>query len=197
MRHDGLDEADLERLLGVDDVGGEREPARPVAADHLGAAHEPVAGLQADHRLAEPERGAVGRDHDVAGKDDLGAAAIRDAVDRGDHGQLGALDRVEGVEHEPEVAPGGRDGAQRLERRDVAAGRERISGAGEDDGAHAVLAAEAVEHLRELAEERRIHRVLLLGPVDPDDGDRVSALDAENLELAHVPPSVADAGKLV
>ena len=122
---------------------------------------------------------------------------IGDAVDRRDHGQLGPLDRVEGVEHEPEVAPRGRAGAQRLERRDVAAGRERVAGAGEDDRAHAVLAAEAVEHVRQLAEERRIHRVLLLGPVDPDDGDRVSALDAENLELAHVPPSVADAGKLV
>ena len=77
MRHDGLDEPDLERLLGVDDVGGEREPARPVAADHLGAAHEPVAGLEPDRRLAERERGALGGDDDVAGKDDLGAAADR------------------------------------------------------------------------------------------------------------------------
>ena len=160
-----------------------------MAADHLGPAHEPVAGLEADHRLAERERGALGRDHDVAGQDDLGAAAVGDAVDGGDHGQLGPLDRVEGVEHEPEVAPGGRDGAQRLERRDVAAGGERVSGAGEDDRAHAVVAAEAVEHERQLAEERRVHGVLLLGPVDPDDGHGISALDAENLELAHVPPS--------
>ena len=76
VRHDGLDEPDLERLLGVDDVGGEREPARPVAADDLGAAHEPVAGLEADDGLAEPEGGAVGGDHDVAGQDDLGAASV-------------------------------------------------------------------------------------------------------------------------
>ena len=62
MRHDRLDEPDLERLVGVDDVGRQREPARPVAADHLGAAHEPVAGMEADDGLAEAEGGAVGGD---------------------------------------------------------------------------------------------------------------------------------------
>ena len=148
VRHDRLDEADLERLLGVDHVRGEREPARPVAADHLGAADEAEARLEPDPRLAEGERRAVGRDHDVAEEDDLGAAAEGDAVDGGDHGQLGPLDRVERVGDEAQLAAVGGEVGQLVEGGDVAAGRERVAGAREDDGAHVALAVEVLEHAR-------------------------------------------------
>ena len=50
-------------------------------------------------------------------------------------------------------------------------------------------APELGEHERQLPEERGGHGVLLLGPVHPDHGHGISALDAENLELDHVPPS--------
>ena len=188
VRHDGLDEADLERLLGVDDVGREREPARPVAADHVGPAHEAVARLEADRRLAEREGGALGGDDDVAGQDDLGAAAVGDAVHGRHDRQLGPLDGVEGVEDEPQVPPVGGQVAKLVERGDVAAGGERVACAGEDERADVRRRAPRLgEHERQLAEERRGHGVLLLGPVHPDDGHGLSALDAENLELASRP----------
>ena len=91
----------------------EREPARPVASDHLGAAHEPVAGLEADRRLAEREawRGRTRsrcRRRRMISVPPPYATPLTAAM----HRQLGPLDRVERVEHEPEVPPGGRDGAR-------------------------------------------------------------------------------------
>ena len=90
---------------------------------------------------------------------------------------------MEGVEHEPQVPPVGGQVAELVERGDVAAGGEGVACAGEDERPDVRVGAQLGEHERQLPEERGGHGVLLLGPVHPDHGHGISALDAENLEL--------------
>ena len=176
-------------LLGVDDVGGEREPARPVAADHRRAAHDAVAraGGRPSPRGTRTWRARTRSRCRRRGE--LGAAAERDAVHRRDHGQLGPLDRVEGVEDEPEVAPDGGRCSRSSANDAMSPPAENASPAPVSTiGPHAVVRVERVEHLRAARGRTSGTSRSSSRAGRSDDRDRVSALDAENLELVPTPP---------
>ena len=95
-RHDAVDQADPQRLGGVDHAAAEDEFQRPALA------HQPrqalragEAGHQAELDLGLAELRGVGREPQRAGHRQLAAAAQGEAVDRGDDGLAQLLDQVE------------------------------------------------------------------------------------------------------
>src|SRR2546423_15592082 len=66
--------------------------------------------------------------------------------------------------------------AQSLELREIGAGTEAGSRAGQDDATHAVFAVGGAQRLEQRARQRRIERVALLRPVERQDADRAFVL---------------------
>ena len=131
-------------------LAGRGQPARPRRADLRGRPEHAEARHQAHRRLLEGELGLVGRDRHVARERQLGAAAVGDAVDRGDHDRLRPLDRVEAVEHHPQVAAVGVHVREVVERVDVPAGAERPARAGQHARADLGVGVERVQRARQL-----------------------------------------------
>ena len=137
-RVDVLDEAALERLVGVDHAAGQDQL---LGVADVGRAGEPLgaapAGDDPEVDLGLAEVGVLGREPDVAGQRHLAAAAERVAVDGGDRRLAHRLEHVGDLLAELGVGA-------RLERRlavhllDVGAGDERaVAGAGQHDHAAA------------------------------------------------------------
>ena len=145
VRDELLHEADPVGRLRVDAsrrvVASRRAHAGPICA---GALRTPkpgirpiVASLKANLAFSEAMR-------HVAGERQLGAAAVGDAVDGGDHDRLRALDRVEAVEHDPQVAAVGVHVREVVEGVDVAAGAERPTRSGQHARADVGVGVERV-----------------------------------------------------
>ena len=87
-RHHVVDQADALGLLGAEAAAGEHQLhrvfQRQVAREPLQAAA--AERREADARLGQRELRMVGRDREIARRDDLDAAAEREPVHRGDHG---------------------------------------------------------------------------------------------------------------
>src|SRR5262249_48527399 len=170
-----------ERLLGADAAAAHDHVLRPSEPDQPGEALR--AAAPRDHpepHLGERELGAVRGEAEVACEGGLEADSEHVAVERRDDRLRAALRR----RHVP-CEPGELCGRPLEEHADVAAGRERLAGAAEDDRAHRAVAAQLVEHPRELV--TRVHRdaVELAGHVERDRRDAVGDLDADPL-VGHV-----------
>lgn len=183
-------EAERERLRGRDAAAAHdqvlRAPEPDQARDPLGAA---AAGDHAERHLREAELEVVGGDAEVACQRELEPDAERIAVQARDHRLRAALGRGDVPREARQVVRGALE-----EARDVAARRERGSGAAEHDHAHALVLPELVEGGRELLARRHGDPVQLVGHVERDPREpalRVAAhLEAVVLgRLAHpVPP---------
>ena len=85
VRDDPRDQVALQRLLGVDRLGGQQHLQRDADAAGVDQPHDPaVAVVEAAPRLEGAEHRALGGDPDVAGERRLEAAGERPAVDRAD-----------------------------------------------------------------------------------------------------------------
>src|SRR5690606_15233234 len=129
------------------------------------------------------EAGRVGHDDEVAGEDEVGAAAGRGAVDGGDHRLLTVEDG--GDEPLPAAADGALEVAERplgralrprwrrgLGPAEAGAGAEvAVAGAGQHDGAHADGGRQLVERVGQAVPHLAVQRVAGVRPVDGDGGD--------------------------
>ena len=185
LRDDARDEPGALRLVRVEEAAGEDHVHRLRLADR---AREPLRPARARDdpeprlRLAEPRR--LGRDDQVAAHRELVPAAETKAGDGTDERRPEPADRIPAL-HPPRIEHVHCGRVRQLA--DVRAGRERPLVAGEDDAANRLVAVQLLEPCDELLHERLRERVQLLGPVQPDDRDRVVLLDDDECVLgAHL-----------
>ena len=189
--HDPRDHAEALGLGGVEPAGRQQQVAGDGHAD-VRRQRRRVGGVgDAAQQLGDAERRPVAGHGDVGHHRDQQAAGLADAVDRGDHGRRAVAD---GEERQDVVAEAvGQPVARLLAAAEVAARREHVAGAGDDqrrqvgvgvDQAHGPLEAE-VHGRREGVAGRR--------PVDHAPGDDAVALEAQagGAEVVGVTPSVA------
>ncbi len=177
------DEAERERLVGGDAPPAHddvlRTPEPDETCEPLRAAR---AGDHPDRHLRESELEVVGGEPEVAGERELEPDAEAVAVKRRDHRLRAALRRRDVVGEARDVP-----GRPLQEPGDVAAGGERLAGAGQHDEADGVVAVELLEDAAELV--ARVHRdaVELARDVERDRRDAALgvALDPEAVVLAH------------
>src|SRR5581483_5376409 len=185
-----------------DNLGDEAERKRLVRRDPA-SAHDHVLRAAEPDQSREPLRAAASRDHpelhlrqrelhvvrgdtEVARERKLEPHAEDVAPQLGDDRLRAALGSGD-VPREP------RELLRRPleERGDVAAGRERLSGAVDHDRADGVIGAELVENARELVARSHGHPVELAGDVERDRRHAVCDLHAEAVVLGHLAaPSV-------
>jgi hypothetical protein len=184
-----MDEAEPQRLVRVEGLGGQHVAARGALADRaddIGADHRRD---QAKPHLRDREARALRGDRDVAARHEPASARDRRAMHRRD-GRLGQL-----VERAHQ--PGQRLGVApvlllRIERHalhpvEVRAGGEAPALAREDDDTHAWIGLEAEQRLGERRDERVVERVVELGPIQHQPPDAT---------LRHLDPQSAGHSRL-
>src|SRR4051794_31672085 len=195
QRHDRVDQAHLERLLGLVEPAEEPELLRlldPDVADQQAGAEAAVEGADAGTGLAEA--GVVGGDRHVADEVEDVAAADRVAGDHRDHRLRQPADlHVQFADVEPADALLGylvvADVAVVAADPLVAARAEGIpAGAREDDRADLEVVAGASEGLAQLGQGLWAEGVADLGPVDRDLRDPAALLVEDVAELAGAAP---------
>ena len=186
-----IDEADAQRPRGVDVLAGEGELARvPLAKDARQALQAAQVGHHRHLDFADAEARVGGGDADVAGGDEVDAAADAPAADRRDHrlatggdrferalqllDERQQLDALAGELRTHQVRPDG--GTHRREVEPVA---EMAALAAHDDGAHRRIGIERVEDARHLLPEIGPHRVAFAGADENYLGDVLVPLDAQ------------------
>src|SRR6185312_9099427 len=189
-------------------LGERRQRHRPVDEAELGgdAAVELLAGHNIIERLAVVDQGRQRLRHDAAGNDapvDLGQAEHR--LFRG-HRKVAANHRRKGAAEAPAVDHGDRrlavehqlaplpiarlavgpmaleiallvGGAEEIAQ--IHAGGKRLTFAGQDQDAAAIVKLERVQHLVHLGRKRHAHRVALLRAVQLHPGDAVLEFDLD------------------
>jgi hypothetical protein len=171
---DLVDEADAQRLLGVDGAAGDDELHRlGEADDERQADGEAVAGDDVPPPLQRAEDRARRRDADVGEQRRLEPRGDGPAVHRGDH-------RLEDVDAAGVAA----DAGQRVEVAaelvvvrprplgrvgQVPSGAERVAGARDDEDERVVVVAEALPRVVQLLVHPAADRVALRGPVVGED----------------------------
>src|SRR5438067_6197205 len=199
-RHDGVDEAHVEGLLGVVLPAEEPDLARFLLTDDARQVRRAEAAVEgADARAGLAEARVLRGDGDVA--DDVEHVPAADGV-AGDHGHdrlrqaADLLLYVEDVEARDAL---GVDIAGLPAHALIAAGAERlIAFAGEDDDADLRVVAGHVEGLLQLADGERAKGVAHLRPVDGDLGDAVGgALVLDVLELMDGLPSFCHSADVI
>ena len=127
------------------------------------------------------ELGLLGGNHDVAHHRELAAAAQREAVHRGDGGDLAVGDGGPGLARELL----GDDGGERLRAQlgDVGAGGEGPAAAGDDDAAAGRVGLAGVQYHAELREQLVAQGVEGLGAVQRDDADAAVHLGQHHRRL--------------
>src|SRR6266536_1046442 len=179
---DPVDEADPERLVGIDVAPPVEEVLGDSDANEAGQALRPApAGNDAEVDLRLAELRGRGRVADVTRERELAAAAESEAVDRGDRRLRHRLEQPRGLvgESAPRLRLVDAEPAHVL---DVRAGDERLLAcAREDDDACPLVVgeiAEAIPQRRQRLEVERVQRVL---PIDGDHRDRVLPLDVDHV----------------
>src|SRR5205814_8823635 len=180
-RHDPIHEPDAVGFLRPDGLAAQDQVAGPAGADQ---ARQPVgahAGEKGLLRRREPEDGVVGGNADVAGDNDLQAAAEAVPLDAGDDRLVQGLERAIGELGlmEPRV----RDLA-RGEVREVQPRREGPALPGHQDDADGGVVLHLAGGAEHVVGPLAPHGVQHLGPVQPDLADR-SAL--AELDPGHAP----------
>ena len=175
----------IDRIAEEDHLLGDCR--RQQAREALGAA---AAWQHADQDLRHAELRALRHQPQVASDGELAAAAVGEAVDRGDRRPIerldlvvDSLDRLEET-HEPRRA------RQPDELGDVGAGGERPSRSGEDDGADRGIGANRRDHRAELAHHLRADRVQPLRPGQAHPADGIFDVEAQGLVHRLTPWSV-------
>jgi hypothetical protein len=128
-----------------------------------------IAGSDAELGMPVDEAGRRAGDGDVGEKSQRQASAHRRAVDRRDH-RLAAVDQV--VDHVarflPNAAAGGEIRNHLVQQVEIAAGREGLARAGEQDGAHLRVGIDNAPDLGQLAVHVAVDRIELVRPVHHD-----------------------------
>jgi len=187
----GLDrtqrQAARDRVVRRDPLAGVQRDRRALPAHHGG--HEQAArgfGNHTERHERGTQAGALRDVDDVAVQQHGQADAHAEAVDRREQR---LLERGDGVD-EPRESRTGVVGPARRARIDarhlaeVLPGRERATGAGEDDARDVVPRARLVERGRARVVERRVERIESVRTVQREDPDAVSIFD---FEVAQIP----------
>jgi hypothetical protein len=179
-----VDDAEVEGVLGGDDVGEEGQLLGPVQAHQAGQepggpAVEGQAPAGEDHGEAR----LLGRDHEVAAEGEAHPDARRHPGHLGDR-RLRQL--VEGLHHGVDAAHGG----QLVDRRaahapEVGPGAERPAGAGEHDAAVVGGGEDRRRHLQQLVPHPIVDRVAPLWAVERDRHDPVRPFDLQGVHRRH------------
>ena len=192
FRVNALHEPETERLAGVDRRPGEEEPE---PRRHSHRIEETIAatpsGGETEGEVAHAQRGTLAGDSEMAGEGELEPAADRGPVQGRDPNPIGAGDPIQDPGHR-----GGRrrERVGRSFRREVvkvAAGAEGSSGPRQDDDAHVGSGRCEVHRLRQRIDQRAVHRVRAVGPVQLDEQYAAGAVFFDEY-LAH-PVRVRDA----
>ena len=165
-----VDHAEPVGLLGGDRVAGHQHLQGLARREHAGKqCRRAAAGGQADHRFGLAEGRVVGRDDEVGALGDLAAAAVGDAVDRGED-RLAQL--AKGVEGAVEVLalPQPVLLGHVLALAQVAADREGpVTRAGDDGDADGGTDGDRLQDLRQPRPHLRGDRVVGVWPVQGDE----------------------------
>jgi hypothetical protein len=171
-RYDFIDEANAERLGGIDDLAGDEEFEGGGGADDAGEAlRTSIAGEQAELDFGLAEAGLVTGDAEVTGEGELAASTKSEAIDESDDGFAAGLDEVkDGLSTEGFLFPCG--AVQGDEFVDVGSGGEGfVSCSGDKDDANGRVVGEGVEGGFEFVEDLRVQSVEDLWSVESDGGD--------------------------
>jgi hypothetical protein len=183
LRHHARDQAQAQRLGGVDELAGQRHSHGLGGADQ--ARQEPGATDARDQPQAQEafgELGAVARDADVAHQSQVAPGAQGQAVDAGDDGDFQRLDRPrDAVQAAAQAFAdfGGRalhQVASVTHVLDVAAGAEVLATAADHHAAQRGVVVRGFQRGSQLHRERDAHRVAALGIVQDDGQDVVRPL---------------------
>ena len=178
-RRDLVHQADLRGAPGVQRPPGQDQIERRGDPDEARQALRPSPSRNdPEAHLGKTDLDAriVGGDAEMAGQDQLGAAAETGAVDGGYHRERQPLD---GVEQPVSLARGGLgvlDRAQRADLVDVGAGDERPGlGAHHHERAHVLVVRRLVHQDLQHGHERRRQEVhLIVRPVEDQEGEAVA-----------------------
>ena len=178
-RDDLGEQADRQRLAGVDRAAGQDQVQRPAGADH---ARQPLRAA-VDQRDAPAALGAAergGRGSRSAGRTRARARGRR----RGSGREIAAIVGFGRGEAGEAERAAGRVGVERLERLQVGAGAEGpLTRAGEDEHVGVVVVVKRSKASSSALRGRAVDRVVALGPVDGDERGWAVALVAD-----HQPP---------
>ena len=186
VRDAAVEQADVERFIGLDEAAGEDEFGGAGVADD--AWQEPGhAGVGRERALEEDglEAGFFGADADVAGEREAHAGAGGDAVDGGDGGLVDCAEgeglRADPAEFvEPRALAVG-DAVLGGARGEVCAGAEAAPCAGDDQHAHVVVGAQLVGGGDHFVVQVAREGVELLGAIQRDRRDPVGDLNSQVL----------------
>ena len=175
--HDPRDHAEALGLGGVEPAGRQQQVAGDGHADVRRQGGR-VGGVgDAPQQLGDAERRPVAGDGDVGHHRHQQAAGLADAVDRGDHGRRAVAD---GEERQDLVAEAvGQPVARLLAAAQVAARREHVAGAGDDQRPQGRVGVDQAHRPLEAEVHGRGERVAGRGPVDHAPGDDAVALEAQ------------------
>ena len=178
--------ARIDRVAGEDKFGGAghaddaRQDPRPA-----------VAGHQPDLQECRAEDRGVGGDAHVGKTGDIVAEADRRTVDGGDQRHLDAPDRAHDAMNAVAIAladmhaRAGEHAGAFAHRLDIAAGRERGTGAGQDGAAHLAVGVDARRGVREqFAVAVLAQRIARLGAVDRQRDDVAGLLEQQRAHAA-------------
>mmetsp|Transcript_1261 Transcript_1261/g.3657 ORF Transcript_1261/g.3657 Transcript_1261/m.3657 type:complete len:404 (+) Transcript_1261:1128-2339(+) len=184
-RHDARHQA------GALGLGGAHHAGRQQQVHGLALAHRTrqalgAAGARHDAQLdfGLAELGAVGRDDEVAHHRQLAAATQRKAGYRGDDRLAHVQDGLPVLRDQ--AAPEGRGEGVGQHGRDVGTGREGALGAGQHNGADAVIGVEGQQGFAQFVHQLVVQRIQGLGPVQRDQAGLARAVAVDGGQDAFI-----------